>query len=253
MERKWGWRPDIPDHRDFMFPLTAVLSAEDLPRLVDHRSHMPIVYDQGPLGSCVSQAIAGAIEFDEIKQKKADPQTPSRLFIYYNGRVIEGTTGYDNGLYIRDGIKSLNLYGYPEEFLWPYNTKKFASKPVQAAYADAKLSKVDKYERVPKSLDAIKTVLSTGNPVVFGIPVYEGINSDTVTKQGILHLPQSGERVLGGHAILLVGYDEDKQAFIFRNSWGRRWALDGYCYIDYNYVLNLGSDFWIITFVPQAG
>jgi C1A family cysteine protease len=123
----YGWIPDLPDHRDHLYAappprLTA------LPPSTDLRPQCPPVYDQGQLGSCTANAIAGAIEFDQMKQGQT-PFVPSRLFIYYNERDIEGTVGSDSGAQIRDGIKSVAQQGVCPEPEWPYDITKFTEKP----------------------------------------------------------------------------------------------------------------------------
>src|SRR5580692_7685401 len=109
-KHSYGWVPDLPDQRDFMFA-APVENMAALPPNVDLRPQCPKeVYDQGQLGSCTANAIAGALEFEMLKQR-LNAFTPSRLFIYYNERVIEGTTATDSGALIRDGIKSVNSQG----------------------------------------------------------------------------------------------------------------------------------------------
>src|SRR5206468_6179120 len=119
----FGWIPDLPDHRDFLYAApVAMLRA--LPTRVDLRRQCPPIYDQGQLGSCTANAIGGAIEFDQMKQALPDVFVPSRLFIYYNERVIEGTVDDDAGAMIRDGIKSVARQGAPHETVWPYTIAK---------------------------------------------------------------------------------------------------------------------------------
>src|SRR5437016_1662663 len=132
----YGWVPDLPDHRDRIYsaPLAAI---GPLPSGVDLRAECPPVYDQGQLGSCTANAIAGAVEFDQMKQRESEVFVPSRLFIYYNERVMEGTVDEDSGAMLRDGIKTVAKQGAPHEPLWPYVISKFRSKPSAKAYADA--------------------------------------------------------------------------------------------------------------------
>src|SRR5215211_6988917 len=99
----YGWTPDLPDGRDLVYGAPAEV-VERLPRRVDLRKQCPSVYDEGQLGSCTANAIGGALEFDQMKQKQRNPFTPSRLFIYYNERDMEGTVDSDSGAQIRDGI-----------------------------------------------------------------------------------------------------------------------------------------------------
>src|SRR5438445_13260812 len=130
-----GWVPDLPDQRDLVYSAPAPFIMA-LPTAVDLRPQCPPVYDQGQLGSCTGNAIAGAIEFERLKQKLTD-FVPSRLFIYYNERVIEGTVRSDSGAQIRDGIKSVASQGVCPETEWPYDITKFEQKPPSKAYADA--------------------------------------------------------------------------------------------------------------------
>ena len=136
---QFGWIPDQPDERDHLYAApTQFLMA--MPASVDLRKKCPPVYNQGALGSCTANAIAGAIEFDQMKQKLS-VFVPSRLFIYYNERVIEHTVKSDSGAQIRDGIKTVASVGACPEPEWPYNIAKFANKPPQRAYNDAKLDR----------------------------------------------------------------------------------------------------------------
>src|SRR5690242_18162494 len=136
---RYGWIPDLPDQRDHLYAAPVEMLAA-LPPSTDLRAGCPAVYDQGQLGSCTANAIAGAIEFDRLKQKLADFE-PSRLFIYFNERTIEGTVGSDSGAQIRDGIKSVNKQGVCQDSDWPYDITKFTQKPPAKAYSDAKLDR----------------------------------------------------------------------------------------------------------------
>ena len=101
-----------------------------LPKKVDLRgTKCPPVYDQGSLGSCTANAIAAALEFLQMAEGLPQVFTPSRLFIYYNERAMEGTVDSDSGAMIRDGIKSVNAQGAPPESLWPYDIATFSRNP----------------------------------------------------------------------------------------------------------------------------
>jgi C1A family cysteine protease len=247
--KRYGWRRDLPDHRDFkLAPPT--LAPADLPPLVDLRPQCPQVYDQGNLGSCTANAIAAAFEFELLRQKLAD-FTPSRLFIYYNERVMEGDPGQDNGAQIRDGMSSVATLGVCQEVQWPYNEWAFDQKPDPVCYTDALANKANQYLSIAADLIHLKACLAGGFPFVLGISVYESFESPAVAQSGIVPLPAPQEDCVGGHAILCVGYDDSKQAFLMRNSWGSDWGLGGYFYLPYAYVINmgLGSDFWTIRSV----
>jgi C1A family cysteine protease len=250
--RKFGWLPDLPDQRDLLYSVP-VEHRQALPSQVDLRNHyqFPPVYDQGQLGSCTANAIAGALQFDELKQKEAGSFQPSRLFIYYNERVIEKTASSDSGARIRDGIKSVGSTGYCPETEWPYDISKFADQPPAACYQDAKKYKAINYQRVIHLVSQMKGCLAAGNPFVAGFSVYESIRSPQVDQTGDIPLPKLGEALLGGHAILIIGYDDARQVFVLRNSWGTDWGRSGYGTLPYDYLGNffLASDFWVINTV----
>jgi C1A family cysteine protease len=246
----YGWNPDMPDGRDLMFAAPPEVVTQ-LPPQVDLRGKCPGVYDQGQLGSCTANAIGAALEFDQMKQGET-PFAPSRLFIYYNERAIEGTVNSDAGGQIRDGIKSVNQQGAPpEEPDWPYDITKFAEQPPQQAYDDASKHKSVLYQRLTQTLPQLKGCLAAGLPFVFGFVVYESFESPEVASSGQAPMPAAGEKQLGGHAVMAVGYDESQQRFTVRNSWGTGWGMQGYFTMPYPYLLQgtLSSDFWTIQTV----
>ena len=252
-KHSYGWVPDIPDHRDFLFA-APVVNLAALPTKVDLRPQCPKeVYDQGQLGSCTANAIAAALEFDQMKQA-LKTFTASRLFIYYNERVMEGTVKSDSGAQIRDGIKSVGSLGACPETDWAYDITKFAEKPPQPAFKEAPLGKALQYERVPQVLSQMKGCLAAGYPFVFGFTVYESFESDAVAKTGVVPMPAPTEKVLGGHAVVAVGYDDSSQRFIVRNSWGPGWGMGGYFTIPYAYLTdsNLADDFWTVRLVAKT-
>lgn len=249
---RYGWKPDMPDHRDHVWSIPARLTATPLPTLVDMRTKCPSVYDQGQIGSCTANAINGAYEFDLLKQNATDFM-PSRLFVYYNERVIEGSVKQDAGAEIRDGIKTIAQQGVCTEKTWPYNVKKFASKPSKKCYKEALAHLAVTYQRVDQTLDTMKACLASGTPIVIGFSVYDSFESDAVTKTGVVNMPAKNEQLLGGHAVLVVGYDDVTQRWIVRNSWGTAWGQAGYFTMPYAYLLdsNLSSDFWAIQTVTR--
>ena len=248
--QRYGWIRDLPDHRDFMYSVP-VATLQALPSSVDLRPHCPPVYDQGQLGSCTANAIAGALQFDEIKEHKNGHSTPSRLFIYYNERVIEGTVTSDSGAQLRDGVKTVAKQGICPERVWPYSISKFAVKPSALAYKDATKDKATNYLRLTQVAHQLKGCLASGYPFVFGFTVYDSFESPDVAKSGIVPMPSPSEAVLGGHAVCAVGYNDAQQRFIVRNSWGTGWGMEGYCTMPYTYLLdpNLASDFWTVRTV----
>jgi len=245
--QRYGWQPDLPDHRDHLYAASpAILTT--LPKQADLKSKCPAVYDQGQLGSCTANSIAAAVEFDQMKQRLASIFVPSRLFIYYNERAIEGTVASDSGAMIRDGIKSIAQQGVCPEPDWPYNISKFATKPPAKCYAEAAANKAISYQRLVQNLDQFKGCLASGFPFVFGFTVYEEFESAAVAKTGLVQMPAAGEKPIGGHAVLAVGYDDATQRFTVRNSWGSKWGIKGYFTIPYAYLVdkNLSSDFWTV-------
>ena len=246
----YGWIPDLPDVRDFRYRAPAITLGA-LPTYVDLRADCPPIYNQGALGSCTAHAIAGALEFDQMRQQESDVFLPSRLFIYYNERAIEGTTDEDAGAMLRDGIKSVAKQGAPHERIWPYVPRKFRSKPSAGAYTDGARHPALLYRRITQDLAQLKACLTEGFPFVFGFSVYESFESAAVAKSGHATLPTANERLLGGHAVLAVGYDTANERFIARNSWGSSWGLAGYFTIPFAYLMdpNLSDDFWTVTLV----
>jgi C1A family cysteine protease len=243
----YGWVPDLPDQRDLLYAAPAMVA---LPPAVDLRPHCPPVYDQGQLGSCTANAIGAAIEFDRAKQSLSD-FVPSRLFIYYNERAMEGTIASDSGAQIRDGIKSIAKQGAPPETTWPYDITKFTQEPPPAAYQQATLDRAVAYQRLVQVLPQMKGCLASGYPFVFGFTVYESFESQQVAQTGHAPMPAHGEKQLGGHAVMAVGYDDANSWFVVRNSWGAGWGMAGYFTLPYAYLLqaSLAADFWTVRLV----
>ncbi len=246
----YGWVPDLPDHRDILYSAVRKIPAK-LPPKVDLRPQCSPVEDQGQLGSCTGNALAGALEF--LERKDGVPFVDaSRLFIYYNERVIEHSVKSDAGAMIRDGIKTLAKQGVCSEKKWPYVISKFAVKPSSACYKDAAKRQITSYQRI-LTLDEMRTCLADGFPFVFGFTVYESFESQQVANTGVLQMPKSNEKVVGGHAVLAVGYDDNQKRFTVRNSWGMDWGMSGYFTMPYAYLAdrNLSDDLWTIRLGEQ--
>lgn len=250
LKKGYGWRqPKWPDHRH---PKFEVVFDGPLPTQVDMRAQCPPVYDQGQLGSCTANAIGGLAEFLMMKEGH-NAFVPSRLFIYYNERVLEGSVPDDAGASISDSVVAVNKWGCPNEALWWYNTgnnKKgvpvFTVKPNHLVYADGVKHLVTNYAQVNQDLNSMKAILASDYPVTVGFTVYDSFESDAVAKTGIVPMPAKTENILGGHAVLVVGYDDSTSYFIVRNSWGTGWGQAGYFMMPYAYLTdsNLSSDFW---------
>jgi C1A family cysteine protease len=249
----YGWKKDKVDKNDEYHNFLVENKLYNI-KLVDLRHQCPAVYDQGHLGSCTANAIAGAYHYDEIKQSEPQVFTPSRLFIYYNERKIEGTIDTDSGAEIRDGIKSINDVGVCSEDVWPYDITKFTVCPSDICYTNAKTHHSVEYKRVEQTLDQLKQCLVEGYPFVFGFEVYSSFESPEVASSGNMPIPKDGEELLGGHAVCAVGFDDNKQVFIVRNSWGEIWGDKGYFYMPYAYITNVNkcSDFWTVRRVMDT-
>jgi len=254
-KHRLGYIKDKKDSRDKTFKLPPLLceAITPLPPTYDLRTtgNLPTVYDQGDLGSCVAQATAALLYFldKNLPDKDAYPDVQrSRLHIYYNARLIEKTVASDDGCMIRDAFKGLHLYGVAPETDWPYVASRFADAPPQAVTDLGE--KLIEYKRVTRSIDGVKTAVAAGYPVVVGLTVYDSFEGAQASSTGLVPMPnRRREEVLGGHAVLIVGYNDVKKLFTVRNSWGDSWGDHGYFYLPYDYIksASLASDFWTAT------
>jgi len=246
----FGWVRDDPDDRDHRFvPPREIMKG--LPRKVDLRPYFPPVYNQHLINSCTANAIAAALEFDEIREGTKRPRTPSRLFIYYNERAVEGTVGQDAGARIRDGIKSIARYGACPEALWPYYKRNLNVRPPRECYLRARRYKAVEYQRMRHNLEELKSCLASGHPFVLGFKAFDSFQKEAIKRTGHLHLPKRREKPLGLHAVVAVGYEDLKGWFLARNSWGGRWGMRGYFTMPFDYPMDpeLAHDFWTIRLV----
>jgi C1A family cysteine protease len=248
---KWyGWVPDQPDIRDkYRFKIAPAIA--ELPAKVDLRSDQPPMYNQFSLGSCTAQMGVGIFQYNQMQQNIGWPEMPSRLFVYYNTRKLQGTIPEDSGASIRDTIKAIVKYGVCKASHWPYILNRFTNKPTQHCYNFAKKHTAVVYERVNQNINEIKAVLASKELIGIGFSVYDGFESQECSRTGVLNMPLSHERLLGGHAVVIVGYDDEAQRVIVRNSWGDDWGANGYFTMPYEYLLHsdLASDFWTIKIV----
>jgi C1A family cysteine protease len=259
--KHYGWRPDLPDPRDRIFNLEEPISlGSALPNKVDLGAHMPPIYDQGQLGSCTANGIAGCLEYEAMRQ--GEPRVvPSRLFIYYNERAIEGTVNTDSGAQIRDGIKVVATQGAPPESEWPYSDADpgpFQKKPPPNVYTDAVKHEALVYKRIiPGGPGApIRSAVAAGYPVVFGfsVPAYFEDGTWDPTSQS-LRVPGPNDQFIGGHCVLISGYDFTRTRFPnnalkCRNSWGSSWGMQGHYWMDAGWFdpnAGLVDDLWVIT------
>ena len=259
--KKYGWIPDVPDKRDHQIEQLGLglVSAQALPSKIDLSTGIGPCYDQGQTSSCVGNGIAGIIEF-LLKKEKKPVFTPSRLFIYANGRIMENSLASDSGAMIRDGVKSINLQGACSEVDWPFDIKKVTTRPNAKAYKSASVHKTASYARVRQDTNSLKICLASGYPVVFGFSVYESFESDAVAETGIMPMPGPNEELLGGHCVNIFGYSDETQMFLCLNSWGgdvkyktgkvikKGWGQNGYFWQPYQFTSdpNFADDFWVI-------
>jgi len=243
IKRNYGWIPDIEDITDLLFTPDPTV---EIPITVDLSPQCSLVENQGSLGSCCANALVSALEYLENIEKMEFTDL-SRLFVYYNARVIENTVDKDSGIYIRDGINALQSYGVCQEKNWPYIISQFKSKPSLDSYSEATEHLITSAERL-LSLDDMLQCLSQGYPFTFGFNAYKSFESTEVAQTGILNMPKSGEAKKGGHAVLAVGFDNDSKRFKIRNSYGSGWGQNGYFTIPFEYLEDpsLSGDYWVI-------
>jgi len=230
---------DPYDYRDLYYRA----SNNNVKNKVDLRVWCSPIEEQLHLGSCVGQSIIGAFELMLNKNYPDKYMDLSRLFVYYNARVIEGDPSIDSGVYVRDGIKAVNKWGVCSEDYWPYLTDKFSTIPDTKSYLDAKTRLIKNYHRIKSIKDIISTV-SAGYPVVTGIEVFGDFDNTGINSDPIISMPIETDNSLGGHAVTIVGYDNDKEYFICRNSYGEQWGDQGYFYMPYSYAELYVSDSW---------
>lgn len=240
-EHFFGWHPSLPDLRNQASDVAGLSILDE----VDPRGEMPDCYDQGQLGSCTGNALAGAKEYNDILDG-CHTGTPSRLFIYYGEREIEGTIETDAGAFGHDGFKVMRKVGVPAEDLWPYDISRFTEKPPEAAFEAAGLERIGRYTHpglgdVPTSVRerTLRAVLSNRQTVAFGFTVYESFESLEVERTGRVPYPKAGEKVLGGHEVLMVGFLQDEPQYaLCRNSWGTDWGIGGYFLMPWQMILD---------------
>lgn len=263
-----GWEHDLPDVRDLRAEtskIEKVLSKSEplraakksLPPAVDLRKWCSPIEDQGELGSCTANAGVGLLEYFERRAfgKHLDA---SRLFLYKITRDLLNRKG-DQGAYLRSTMKSMVLFGIPPERYWPYVIEHFDTEPTPFCYAFAANYKSIQYYRLDPAgtkpslvLVNVRQALAAGLPAMFGFSVYSSLPG--AGEGGDIPFPQDGDRLEGGHAVVAVGYDDnrkigrEKGALLIRNSWGKEWGEKGYGWLPYAYIeQELADDFWSLV------
>ena len=242
MKRRFGTHPDVPDLRDRVF--LPVSKAN--PKSVDLRPDAPPIYDQGSLNSCCANAIAAAIWYEQRRAGHARVPSPSRLFLYFNERVYDRVVPQNVPVSLRDAYKVAARLGVCPEPLWPYRIRQYARRPSHGCYRLARQSRLAGYYRLHRELDDFRSCLADGHPFALGVSVYPSLRTARVHRTGLIPMPARHERLIGGHAILIVGYNDATERFIVRNSWGNQWGQQGYGQLPYEYLMHtsLAWDFW---------
>ena len=241
-------KPSLSDDRDYIYKND---STEVLREYVDLRELDTIVESQYSLGSCSSNALTNAYELSVNREYPEYFTQLSRLFIYYNTRNEYGNILEDNGMYLRDGLKSLAKFGVCSESLWPYDLEKFDDRPTDECYDDAKKRKILKYQKLISTY-YITQVLNSNKPVVFGMNIYESF-MNLNERISTVNLPSRNEKSLGGHGMCMIGYDLKKRLFLVKNSFGNAWGDKGYCWIPFDYIRYEGYDIWTFDITNQTG
>ena len=218
-----------------------------LPAKVDLRADLGgVIYDQGVIGSCVSNTAAYGIR-QVYKKRTGKTFLPSRLFIYYTGRVSHGLpANVDTGLTISEGYEAVDRFSAPDEALWKYDVSQWKTKPSAQAYSAALKMPDFEFVKVSSDLNQLKKCLADGYFISFGAALFQSFMSAQVARTGNVPIPDvNKEKRVGGHAMTLVGFDDAKKVFIVANSWSSKWGDKGCCYIPYSLICNrnLVSDF----------
>jgi C1A family cysteine protease len=241
MTRKYGYRKSPPDHRDRIADPSGLTI---LPEVDLRQGPMPLVFDQGQLGSCTANAVAACLQYDLSLDRhllgQGSARRRSRLDIYYGERSLEGELGQgDTGAYGRDGFKFAQQTGVLLETVWPYDISTYEGPPPD----DRKRHKLTKpYALVEKDISHMKAVLSNQQLIAFGVEVFESFEADPDLKSGIVPTPSGAS--LGGHEMVVCGYLAAHPMYaLVRNSWGSSWGIGGYCLFPWDYLVGtLASD-----------
>lgn len=255
IKRRYDLKPSTPIEWAQFYQAPRFMA---LPQVVDLTGHCSPIQDQGSLGSCTAHAMSGMLEYLELQDFRkgltmqieefagVGLQHPSRLFIYYNERLIEGHVNQDSGASISDSVRAVVQYGFCNENIWNYNINSVLQMPDKPAYGQAKLHRCTSYRQL--STGDMIACLASGQPFIIGFQVYSSFESPRTAATGIMPMPTWGDQHVGGHAVCVVGYDIPNQQFIVRNSWGTNWGMNGYFRMPFQFMGNpqFTSDYWTI-------
>lgn len=251
-----NWKRQPEDSRDFITKRPLKVTNLELPSKFELPLQIP-VYDQGNIGSCTSNSGCACFRFESAQVLGNFGFDPSRLFLYYTTREIEGTTDEDAGAYIRDVFKALNKTGVSLEQTWPYIENKFSTKPTKSAYDEGLKNIAIEYAAVPKTSSLIKQTLLAGGAISFGFDVYQSFMGSWERTGGKMPNPNtSKEYLLGGHAVTIIGWDDTKFGstyYLIQNSWGTGWGNQGKFWMSEEFLLsNSCADFWVIERISHT-
>ncbi len=252
MRRAYGWVRSRPDFRDHPFAAAGHLLRALPPQIDLAATPAPAPYDppwqQGELGACGPFAAAADVVYAALRQDLIEaPPLPSTLFVYWVTRYLMGTVQQDSGVDNRTMLRAIAKFGWCDEQTWPYG-QDYRKQPPKACFDQAASRKIQEYLAVPQQIDQMRGCLAGGDPFILGFSVYESLESDAVDATGVVPMPSRSDRQVGGHDVLVVGYDDARRCFKFRNSWGSKWGQGGYGWIPYAYAIDpqLAADFWTV-------
>ena len=250
MKRHYGWQKQKEDPRDHQFFSSIHIAA--LPKAIDLRTpgKTPPIVNQESIGSCGANSSSSIFLFEEMREGLQDVSLKSRLFIYYYTRYLMRTVKKDSGVDNRSLMKALSKYGACDESLWPYDISKFKIKPPKACINSALDHQVKEYTAINQTLPDLKSCIAQGHPFLLGFYVPESFESEEMAKTGILKMPVRG-KIIGGHDVYAIAYDDDKQSFLIGNSWGEDWGQKGYFEMPYEFIIDSKwvTDFWSFRLV----
>jgi len=197
----------------------------------------PVWYDQEDINSCVGHAIAFCLSYFYYK-KTQQAVMFSPMYVYWHARYIRGTIYRDDGSFLIDGVNSVVRWSACREKVWQHSHSNLTLQPSPEAYEDAMNFALTARYAVVRTVDEMKKALIHQLPVVLGFPVPEHFRRSLNGSEVFVMPPQPNERILGGHAIVVIGFSDYKDAFLCRNSWGRDWSIDGNFWLHYDYVNN---------------
>lgn len=210
-----------------------------------------VVEDQGDLGSCEANAITNAYEL-QVRFLYPDKFVElSRLFVYYNSRMLDNSELVDVGAYLRDGMKAVQEYGICSELLWPYNIKKFAVKPTDECYVDGLTRTITSYQSLT-TIDEVLSAVNDNKPVVIGLTVYDSFNQVSKSNPVISGPKTTDLNTGGGHAMTIVGYNIPRQQLLVKNSFGKNWGDNGYAWLPFDYAESQGFEKWVFDISDQT-